>query len=137
MMERRWYLAIIGMGAAVWGAVRLDTYLELLSSREFGNLDLPVGIRWFFVAAIVSGVAGGVALSFGRRWAANLLWLSWLGVLIEGNWGPGILNRRLDLGLTELLLTSAFAVAAQWNRVIGERACARVRKSLVAGKMLR
>jgi hypothetical protein len=137
MMERRWNLVIIGLGATVWGAVRLDSYLELLSSREFGNLDLPVEIRAFFVAAIVAGLAGGVALSFGRCWAANLLWLSCLGVLIEGSWGPGLLSGRLDLGVTELLLTSAFALAAQRHSHCGARAGARAREVSAAEETLR
>jgi hypothetical protein len=114
-MERRKWVTMVGIAAAVWSAVRSESYFGPGGLLELGPLDLPVGIRAFFVAAMLAGVVGGVALSLDRRGAASLLSFSWLGVLIEGKWGPGLLGVRLDLGVTEFLLTSGFALVAHWN----------------------
>lgn len=72
-------------------------------------------IRVFFAITVLAGVVGGLALSFERRWAASLLGLSWLGVLIDGSWASSWYSGRLQWGAVDLLLATVFVAIAVWT----------------------
>jgi hypothetical protein len=119
-MHRVTWIAITGVAATLWAAANAVWYFQQGGPLGPDSAELPMTIKGFYAVAAVAGVVGGLALSLRRRWAASLLWLSWLGVLIEGSWAPGLYSGRLQPAVINLLLATAFAVVAQWSS--GQRA---------------
>ena len=115
LVGRVTWLAIAGVAATIWAAANAVGYLQQGGPLGAGSEELPMTIRGFFTVASVAGVVGGLGLSLGRRWAASLLWLSWLGVLIDGSWAPSVYGGRLQPALINLLAGIAFAMVAQWG----------------------
>lgn len=117
------WLAITGIAASLFAAANAAGYFQQGGPLGPGSAELPMTIRGFFAVAAVAGVVGGLALSLRPRWAASLLWLSWLGVLIEGSWAPVLFSGRIQPAFINLLLATAFAIVAQWGtRQRGPRA---------------
>lgn len=113
-MRRNRLFAFAGTAATLWAGFHALVYFDRGGPLGPGSIELPLTIRLFFVAAICAGILGGVALAFRRHWAASLLWISWLGVLIEGSWAPGLYGDLLRRGPIDFGLATVFAVAAQW-----------------------
>lgn len=114
-MRREVYLGLAGATAAIWAAVHGAGYFQQDGPLGPASAELPMTIRIFYGSALFAGIAGGAGLAFRRRWAAFLLWVSWLGVLIEGAWAPALFTGRLQLGAINFLLATVFAVLAEWN----------------------
>jgi hypothetical protein len=109
------FFSIAGAAATLWAAAHAFVYFDRGGPLEPHGAELPTTITVFFAMAIAFGVVGGIALAFRRQWAATLLWISWLGVLIDGAWAPGLYGNFFQRGPIDLGVATLFAVVAQWN----------------------
>ena len=115
-MGRNSWFGFAGTAATLWAAVHALAYFDKGGPLGPGSGELPTTITVFFAIAIVAGLVGGIALAFGRRWAASLMWISWLGVLIDGAWAPGLYGDVFHRGPVDLALATIFAVIAQFHQ---------------------
>lgn len=120
MKGRKW-VRLVGVVATVWNAIGVANYLThvgLIGSGvpPPGGSDTPPAVTACFAVGVFAGVAGAVALAMLSQWARPLLWLSWIGTLIDWAWVFGWSDAAsIPLGLTVLLMATLFAIVAEWE----------------------
>jgi hypothetical protein len=120
MRGRKW-VRLVGIAAAIWNAVGVANYFAhvgLIGSGVAppGGAEMPAAVTACFAVSVFAGVAGAVALAMLSRWARPLLWLSWIGTLIDWAWVFGWSDEAsIPLGVIVLLMATLFAIVAGWE----------------------
>ena len=120
MRDFKW-VRLVGVVAAIWNAVGVANYFAhvgLIGSGgpPPGGTEMPMAVTACFAIGVFAGVAGGIALTMRSRWARPLLWLSWIGTVIDWIWVFGWSGAAsIPLGIAVVLLATLFALAAEWE----------------------
>lgn len=118
MPARKW-VQIIGVFAVLWNAVGVFSYLAHVGligegGTPQGSAEMPAALNACFAIGVFGGVAGSVGLAMLYGWARPLLWLSWIGTVIDWIWVFGWSGAAsVPLGVTVLLLATLFAIIAE------------------------
>jgi len=105
----------------VWNALGVFNYFVHVGligggGSSPGGAEMPPIVTACFAVGVFAGLAGGIALAMLSRWARALLWLSWIGSVIDWIWVFGWSGAAsIPLGLTVVLLATLFAIAAEWE----------------------
>ena len=119
MSDLKW-ARILGVLATLWNAVGVFSYLAHVGVVGSGaapanGVAMPAAVTAFFAIGVFGGVAGSIALAMLSKWARPLLWLSWIGTVVDWIWVFGWSGAAsVPLGVTVLLLATLFALVAEW-----------------------
>jgi hypothetical protein len=119
MTGLKWVRAV-GVLATLWNAIGVLNYLAHVGVISIGgpppgDVTMPAAVTACFAVGVFAGVAGSIGLAMLARWARPLLWLSWLGTVIDWIWVFGWSgSASVPLGITVLLLATLFAIVAEW-----------------------
>lgn len=120
-MRRGTWARVVGVVATIWNAIGVFNYFMHVGligggGPPPGGAEMPPAVTAFFAVGVFAGLAGAVALAMLSRWARPLLWLSWVGTVIDWTWVFGWSGAAsIPLGVTVLLLATLFAITAEWE----------------------
>ena len=83
---------IIGIVGIVWNLMGVASYLAHVGlfgappAPPPGAPAMPAAITAAFAIAVFAGVAGSIGLALLARWAAPVLWLSFVASVIDWGW---------------------------------------------------
>ena len=105
---------IVGVLGILWNAGGVWAYLSHVGAVGGApGPEMPVLVTAAFATACFAGLAGSVGLALLKRWAVPLLWLSFVGAVV--NWGWVFLYGRegeVPLGLSVIGIALALALIA-------------------------
>lgn len=114
------WVRIIGVLALLWNAVGVFSYLAHVGilgegGPPPGGAVMPPAVTAAFAIGVFAGVAGSLGLALLARWARPLLWLSWIGTLIDWIWVFGWSgSASAPLGVTVVVISTLLVLLAEW-----------------------
>ena len=111
---------IIGVLGILWSLVGVGSYLAHVglfgaeaAAPPPGVTPMPDAITAAFAIAVFSGVAGSIGLALLKRWAAPVLWLSFIASAIDWGWVLAYGNAgELPLGIAVMVISLILAIVA-------------------------
>ena len=111
---------IIGALGILWNLIGVGSYLAHVglfgpeaAAPPPGAAPMPDAITAAFAIAVFGGLAGSVGLALLKRWAAPVLWLSFVASVIDWAWVLGYGNAgELPLGMAVIVISLALAIVA-------------------------
>ena len=110
---------IIGAFGILWNLIGVGSYLAHVGmfGGEAGasprGAEMPTAITAAFAIAVFSGLAGSIGLALLKRWAAPLLWLSFIASVINWAWVLGYSEAAsIPLGTAVILISLLLAIVA-------------------------
>lgn len=110
-------ISIIGI---LWNMAGVASYLAHVgvfgpeaAATPPGAPQMPDVITAAFAIAVFGGVLGSFALAMLRSWARPILWLSFIGGVIDWIWVLGFsIGGELPLGIAVILISLGLALVA-------------------------
>lgn len=114
------WVRIVGVLATLWNAVGVFSYLAHVGlvggGPPAGDAVMPAAVTAAFAVGVFGGVAGSIGLAMLAPWARPLLWLSWIGTVIDWIWVLGWSTAAsVPLGVTILVIATLLVVVAEWQ----------------------
>jgi len=109
----------VGVVASIWNAIGVANYFVHMGLIDNGGplpggTEMPPAVTACFAVGVFAGLAGAVALAMPSRWARPLLWLSWIGTVIDWIWVFGWSDAAsIPLGVTVLVLATFFVIVVE------------------------
>lgn len=110
---------IVGGLGLVWNLVGVGNYLAHVglfgpaAAPPLGAAPMPDAITAAFATAVFAGAVGSLGLALLQRWAAPLLWLSFVASVINWGWVLGYSAAgELPLGIAVIVIALALALVA-------------------------
>ena len=111
---------IIGIIGILWNLAGVASYLAHVSlfgpeaaATPPGAPPMPVAITAAFAIAVFGGLLGSVGLAMLKSWAKPILWLSFVGSVIDWVWVLGFsLGGQWPLGIAVVVISLGLALVA-------------------------
>ena len=123
-MTGKWVRIIGGLGV-LWNLVGVGSYLAHVglfgaeAGPPPGAAPMPDAITAAFAIAVFSGVVGSLGLALLKRWAAPMLWLSFVTSVIDWGWVLAYGAGEMLLGVAVMVIALALALVATRTRRAG------------------
>ena len=114
------FVRAAGAAGALFNAAGVQSYLAYVGllgpsvPLPDGESPLPLVVHTAFAIAVFGGVIGSVGLLLLKSWARPVLWLGFVGAVVD--WGWVLANSRtasVPLGVTVILVSLLLAVLAE------------------------
>ena len=111
---------IIGIIGILWNLGGVAKYLAHVgvfgpeaAATPPGAPPMPLAITAAFAIAVFGGVVGSIGLAMLKSWAKPVLWLSFIGAVIDWVWVLGFsIGGEVLLGIAVIIISLALAVVA-------------------------
>ncbi len=120
MRSLKWVRGV-GVFGTLWNAAGVFSYLAHVGvigdgTTSPGGAQMPALVTAAFAVGVFAGVAGSLGLAMLATWARPLLWLSWIGTVIDWIWVFGWSDAAsVPLGVTVHLLATLLAIVGEWT----------------------
>lgn len=110
-------IAIIGI---LWNMVGVASYLAHVgvfgpeaAATPPGAPSMPVAITAAFAIAVFGGVIGSLGLALLKPWAKPVLWIAFVGAVIDWVWVLGFsIGGEVPLGVAVIVISLGLAIVA-------------------------
>lgn len=110
-------IAIIGI---LWNMVGVASYLAHVgvfgpeaAATPPGAPPMPVAITAAFAIAVFGGVIGSLGLALLKTWAKPVLWIAFVGAVIDWVWVLGFsIGGEVSLGVAVIVISLGLAIVA-------------------------
>lgn len=110
-------IAIIGI---LWNMVGVASYLAHVgvfgpeaAATPPGAPPMPVAITAAFAIAVFGGVIGSLGLALLKPWAKPVLWIAFIGAVIDWVWVLGFsIGGEVPLGVAVIVISLGLAIVA-------------------------
>lgn len=117
-------IRLIGVAGILWNLIGVGSYLAHVGMLGLetaepppGAEEMPVAITAAFATAVFGGLVGSIGLALLRRWAAPLLWLSFVAALVDWGWVFAYGDSgEVPLGVAVIVIALALAIVASRAR---------------------
>ena len=111
---------IIGIIGILWNLAGVASYLAHVglfgpeaAATPPGAPLMPLAITAAFAIAVFGGVVGSIGLAVLKSWAKPILWLSFVGSLIDWVWVLGFsVGGQVPLGIAVIVISLGLALVA-------------------------
>lgn len=111
---------IVGIIGILWNLGGVANYLAHVgvfgpeaAATPPGAPPMPLAITAAFAIAVFGGVVGSVGLAMLKSWAKPVLWLSFIGAVIDWVWVLGFsIGGEVLLGIAVIIISLVLAVIA-------------------------
>jgi type III secretory pathway component EscS len=117
-MQRDGWVRIVGSAGTIWNVAGVFSYFAHvgLIGDASGGAEMPAAVTACFAIGVFGGVAGSIALAMLSSWARSLLWLSWVGTLIDWVWVfTSSDDASIPLGAAVLSVATVLVLVAEWR----------------------
>lgn len=111
-----------GVLGIIWNLVGVASYLGVMGPEA---TDMPAWVTAAFAVAVWGGLAGSIGLVLLQRWAAPVLWASFVGAVIDWGWvfiSDAAVDPSVPLGVAVIVIALALALVASRARRTATRA---------------
>ena len=111
---------IVGIIGILWNLIGVASYLAHVglfgpeaAATPSGAPIMPAAITAAFAIAVFAGLAGSVGLAMLKSWAKPILWLSFVGSVIDWVWVLGFsVGGQVPLGIAVIVISLGLALVA-------------------------
>lgn len=111
---------IIGIIGILWSLVGVTSYLAHVglfgpeaAATPPGAPLMPLAITAAFAIAVFGGVVGSIGLAMLKSWAKPILWISFVGSVIDWVWVLGFsVGGQVPLGIAVIVISLGLALVA-------------------------
>ena len=104
----------------LWNLVGVGSYLAHVglfgpeaAATPPGAPSMPFAVTAAFAIAVFGGVMGSIGLTMLRSWARPILWLSFVGSVIDWVWVLGFsIGGQVPLGIAVIVISLGLAIIA-------------------------